>query len=109
VLSVVKTYQKWRQECLIYLIKYLEGLIMNKKERKKLIKQLKPYWATLTKIRDKFYNKIYRLKQKMEKETGIKYIEFFVCDDGYVGVGSGEYDKNGNRVLPLIHDWELEE
>ena len=32
----------------------------------------------------------------MERETGIKGIEFFACDGDYVGVG------NGDRTMKLI-------
>jgi len=53
-------------------------------------------------MRDKFHSKLWRLEKKTERETGIRGVEFFWCDNEIVGIGT--YD----RVMPLIHDTELD-
>lgn len=69
---------------------------------KKLIKKLKPYWRELLEIERQHHNTVYRLEKRMEKEIGIKGIEFFQCDNEYIGIG------NVVRTMPLIHDTKLE-
>lgn len=44
---------------------------------KELLKQLKPFWQELQKIRDDYNIKVVRLEEAMSKKTGIENIEFF--------------------------------
>ncbi len=78
---------------------------MNYKIKKtvKLIKQLQPYWKKLRRLEDIFYKKVSNLEKQMEKETGIKDIYFFSCDNEHVGIG------NAMRTIELIKMEELEE
>lgn len=72
------------------------------KKNKQLIRKLKPYWKKLQELVDIHRGLVFTLEKKMEKETGIKGIEFFWSDLGeYVGIG------NADRTMPLIHDREL--
>lgn len=72
------------------------------KKTKKLIKQLQPYWKKLKELRFEFDVLRNNLETKMEKETGIKGIEFFMCDNSYIGIGNAE------RTMRLINSRELE-
>lgn len=74
---------------------------MKAKKTKKLIKQLKPYWKEVRKLESKFYKQLYKLQDKMRKETNIKGLEFFYCDGENVGIG------NESRDMELIYDHEL--
>ena len=73
------------------------------KVNKELIQQLKPYWQELEKIQNEYFGKIFKLEKKMSKKTGIKDLEFFMCDNYYCGIG------NDDRTMRLIHSNELEE
>ena len=59
-------------------------------------KQVQKYFQELEKIETEYRRKEYLLEQKMAKETGIKDIEFFWCDNSIVGIG------NTSRTLKLI-------
>jgi len=79
---------------------------MNKykiKKTNKLIKQLKSYWKKLIEIESQHSEMIYRLEKSMEEKTGIKGIEFFTCDNEYVGIGNSE------RTMELIQRRKLED
>ncbi len=67
----------------------------------KLLKQLKPFWRELQKIRDDYNIKVVGLEKEMAKKTGIENIEFFFCDNEIVGIGNVE------RTMRLIHDVEF--
>ena len=73
------------------------------KKTKKLIKQLQSYWKELDIAEAKFRQATAEIEKRMEKETGIKGIEFFMCDNEYVGIG------NLATTMELIHRRELEE
>ena len=54
-------------------------------------KVLKKYWDELEVAENHFSEWVGKIEAKMEKETGIKGIEFFrdtMCGDGYVGIGN---------------------
>ena len=69
-----------------------------------LIKQLKPYWKKLNQLEGIFHKKVHNLEKTMEKEIGIKGVEFFWSDLGeYAGIG------NVDRTMELIHGQELED
>jgi len=68
----------------------------------KLLKQLKPFWRELQKIRDDYNIKVVGLEKEMAKKTGIVNIEFFFCDNEIAGIGNVE------RTMRLIPDTELE-
>ena len=59
--------------------------------------QLKKYWKELTELEKDFESKITVLEKKMQKETGIKDLEFFWGCNGIVGIG------NASRTMSLIH------
>ena len=61
---------------------------------------LKKYWVEMEVIQDRMYAEIMELEKKMEKEPGIKGIEFFRSpDDGcYCGIG------NVDRTMKLVQD-----
>ena len=67
------------------------------RKTKELIKKLKPYWKEYQKLDNLHRNLVYELEKKMEKETGIKGIEFFFCDNECAGIGNAE------RTMELIH------
>lgn len=60
---------------------------------------LKKYWEELEVAENNFYEWVGNIEAKMEKETGIKGIEFFkdTMSEGYVGIGNIE------RTMKLIH------
>ena len=63
-------------------------------------KVLKKYWAELEIAENHFYEWVGSIEAKMEKETGIKGIEFFRSPDGgcYCGIG------NADRTMRLVQD-----
>ena len=63
---------------------------------KKQLKIIKRYWNDLQHVDSVFSKVINQLEVAMEKETGIKGIEFFMCDNEYVGIG------NADRTMRLI-------
>jgi len=69
---------------------------------KELFKQIKPFWKEFKKIRERYDIKLRKLKERMEKKTGIDGIEFFFCDNDIAGIG------NVQRTMPLIRDNDLE-
>ena len=67
------------------------------KKNKITSSQLKRYWKKLDAIEEDFYRNLKWLEEGMERETGIKGIEFIWCDNEIVGIG--DY----NRSMKLIH------
>jgi len=63
---------------------------------KKLLKQLFPFWDRLELSENFFRKRLDDIEKDMAKETGIKDIEFFWCDNEIVGIG------NTSRTMPLI-------
>lgn len=63
---------------------------------KALREKLRPFCDDFHLILDEFYKKIAVIEEEMEEATGVKGIEFFSGDGGYVGVG------NLDRTMPLI-------
>ena len=51
---------------------------------------IKEYWGLFCEAHDFFYGDIARLEKSMEKETGIKGIEFIRIDGDFIGVGSAD-------------------
>lgn len=60
---------------------------------------LRKYWNEMEKVSDIFYGQIQEIEKRMEKETGIKGIEFFSSDGSYCGIG------NADRTMPLVPMW----
>ena len=58
---------------------------------------LKKYWDELEVAENHFYEWVGSIEAKMEKETGIKGIEFFMCDGSYCGIG------NVDKTMKLIN------
>ena len=63
----------------------------------KLLKILKAYTKLYLRIERKHYKERFKLEKMMEHETGIKGIEFFLCDGEFAGIG------NAKRTMKLIH------
>jgi hypothetical protein len=59
-------------------------------------KLLKRYWLALESIENQFWGRLQGVEEVMEKETGIKGIEFIWCDNSIVGIG------NSDRTMKLI-------
>jgi len=72
------------------------------KPTKKQLKIMKEAWEQLQKDEDTFSGLVMATEKWMEKETGIKGLEFFMCDNGYVGIG------NADRTMKLIQREKLE-
>lgn len=68
----------------------------------KQLEIIKLYWAMLQTELSLFYGKVGRLERDMSDATKIDGLEFFQCDNDFVGVGN--YDRN----LKLIQREELE-
>lgn len=67
-----------------------------------LIRKLVRFYRLLSVAEQSHYEYIGRLEQLMEKETGIKGIEFFYADGELAGIG------NADRTMELIHRSELD-
>jgi hypothetical protein len=72
--------------------------IIPTKEQKRIIKC---YWHKMKEIENEFYARINDLEKELERETDIKEIEFFFCDNECVGIGNVE------RTMELIHGEDL--
>lgn len=70
---------------------------------KKQKEQLVPFARKVADIEGEFWTRLSKLEREMEKATGIEGIEFFVCDNGVVGIG------NATRTMELIFLEDLEE
>jgi len=68
--------------------------IVPTKEQEKIIKC---YWEKFVEIENEYYARLNDLEKDLARETGIKDIEFFFCDNECVGVG------NIDRTMKLIH------
>jgi len=72
---------------------------------KKLLRILKEYTKLFSRVEGKYYKEIDRLEKMMEKETGIKNIEFFFCDNEMAGIGIPTCPEK----MDLIDRYKLEE
>ena len=80
---------------------------MNKKAKKKIIENLKPFWKRYWKLESRFSEKVRKLEKEMNRKSGQKIkLEFFYCDGYCCGIGAENYSDR--RKFPLIHDTELE-
>lgn len=68
--------------------------IIPTKEQKRIILA---YWVKMKEIEDTYYARVNELEKELARETGIKDIEFFFCDNECAGVG------NADRTMKLIH------
>ena len=73
------------------------------KKTPELIAALRPFWQELQKTQKENRWKVAYIEARMREATGIEDLEFFEADGDFVGIG------NCSRILPLIHDTELEE
>ena len=88
----------------VKMIKMEEPKLKNKKE---IIKKLKPFWKEMEKIKLEHYKKIRKIEEDMNKELGIKTkLEFFYCDGEICGIGAEHF--NDRKKFPLLTDSELE-
>ena len=60
-------------------------------------KQIKEYFGRLDEIESEMWSRVLSLESLMQKETGIKNIEFFWNDGSVVGIGTSD------RKMKLIH------
>ena len=67
------------------------------KPTKKQLRIIKLYWKKLNEIENEFYSRIQELEEQLSHEVGINGIEFFACDNEYVGIG------NADKTMKLIH------
>jgi len=79
---------------------------MNKKEKSKIIRKLRPYWEEFRKLEMKHSRGIDALEKKMTKgaKSNIR-LEFFYVDGSPVGIGAQDFSDR--KSFPLIHDSEL--
>ena len=75
----------------------------NIKPNKKQLAIIKEAWKQLQKDESTFSGLVMATEKWMEKETGIKGLEFFMCDNSYVGIG------NVDRTMKLIQRDKLED
>jgi hypothetical protein len=76
--------------------------IYSVKPTKKQLKAMKIWWAMFKKEQDKFYKEVQSLEIGMSDAVGINGLEFFMCDNEYVGIG------NYDRTLKLLQKEYLE-
>lgn len=69
----------------------------------KLLKTLKKHWKMYREISECYHTNLFYLEKWMEKDTGIKGIEFF-RNDGYI-CGIGDF---GLWTMPLVTAERLE-
>ena len=74
------------------------------KVTRKLLGILKAYTKLFGRIESKYHKEIDRLEKMMQKETGIKDIEFVFCDGEVSGIGTPSEPKK----MDLIHRETLE-
>ena len=72
------------------------------KNTRKLRKKLLPFYKEFKLLEDEFYEKLSALETRMEKAAGVEGIEFFSCDNEYVGIG------NFDRTMELVPFEKLE-
>lgn len=72
------------------------------KPTEKQLNLMKLYWSMLGCETTLFYTKVYDLEKQMREDTGITDLEFFQCDNEFVGIGNTE------RTMKLIHREFLE-
>ena len=63
---------------------------------KKQLKIIKEYWRQLQEDHNDFFELVSLLEENMSTEAGIKDLEFFMCDNEYVGIG------NADKSMKLI-------
>jgi hypothetical protein len=68
---------------------------------KSLLNKLKKYHKKMRALESDFSCKVGLLENKMEKDTKIKGIYFFICDGGYAGIG------NYDITMPLVQTGKL--
>lgn len=73
-----------------------------KKLTKKQINQLKPFWKDMQRVNDSYFESLDKIEKKMSDKLGIKYLEFFWCDNYIVGIG------DANRKIKLVQRDKLE-
>lgn len=66
------------------------------------LKEIKRYYELFKEAETIYWVEMAKYEVRMEKATGIKGIEFILCDGEIVGVG------NIDRTMRLIHREELE-
>lgn len=74
-------------------------------KKKYTLKQKKvasKYWKILQDYLNIHYKHIRQIEADMQMESGIEDLEFFACDNDYVGIG------DVSRDYPLLKDKELE-
>lgn len=69
---------------------------------KKQLIMIKEGWKLFQEITDAYYKNVSNIEHNLSKNTGIKEVEFFWCDNECVGIG------NVDRTMKLIQREELE-
>ena len=80
---------------------------MDKKEYKKWVAKLVPYWNKHRELEAAFRLKEVWLEAKILKETGEELIFFYGdMNEGCLGIGADDLDER--KKFPLSHDADLE-
>jgi hypothetical protein len=72
------------------------------KPTKKQLEVMKLFWGMLQQEQNLFYTKVGELEKNMSERVGIEGLEFFQCDNDFVGIGNYE------RTMKLIQREDLE-
>ncbi len=76
------------------------------KDRKEIIRKLKPFWNKYLEKESKFRSEIIEIEKEMTKRLNLEIdLEFFHVDNECVGIGASFF-KDRDK-FPLIHDSEL--
>jgi len=79
---------------------------MKEKERKEIIKKLKPFWKEYWKVHDVFYEEVRKIEKMMNKKLDLEIdLSFFHTDGACCGIGAENYADR--ESFSLIHDSEL--
>lgn len=71
------------------------------KPTKKQLAIMKLYWDMFQAEQSILWARIGELEKEMSKKVGIEELEFFQCDNDWVGIGQGK------REMRLIHGEDL--
>lgn len=91
----------------IYILIKYQNRCINMKNKKNLIKKLKPFWKKHNKLDLDYHKKEEGLTKEMNKKLGLGVkLEFFYSIDGEcLGIGAAKH-KN-RKKFPLIYDSDL--
>ena len=74
------------------------------KPTNKQIEIMQEHWLKMQKEYNKFHDMVRIIEKEMERKTGIKGIEFFMCDNDYVGIGNADRKM---KVIQIDYNGEV--